>query len=67
MLSNISDVFKRDDKLQERIRRGKSSREEQVKLFEKTAAYIKSLKSIIELKDNHIKLVEEQLKSLKNK
>jgi hypothetical protein len=46
-LSNISEVFKKDDLLQERIRRGRTGREEQAKLFARTAAYIRSLKAII--------------------
>jgi hypothetical protein len=46
-LSNISEVFKRDDKLQEKIRKGKSSRDEQARLFAKTASYIKALKAAI--------------------
>lgn len=65
-LSNISDVFKRDDILQEKIKKGKTSREEQVKLFAKTSAYIKSLKTIIETKDKRIKMLEKQISSMKS-
>ena len=64
-LSNISDVFKRDDLLQEKMRRGKTSREEFVRLFTKTTAYIRSLKDIIEGKDRRIKQLERQLSGAK--
>jgi len=49
-LSNISDIFKRDDLLERTIKNGKTSREEQVLLYSKTSAYIKSLKETIEAK-----------------
>lgn len=48
------------------MKRGKTSREEFVRLFTKTSAYIKSLKGIIETKDKRIKSLERQLGNLKN-
>lgn len=51
--------------LQERIRRGRTGREEQAKLFARTAAYIRSLKAIIEGKEKRVKLLEKQLTSLR--
>lgn len=64
--SNISDVFKRDDVLQDKMKRGKTSREEFIRLFTKTSAYIKSLKDIIEAKDKRIKSLERQMGNIKN-
>jgi hypothetical protein len=56
-LSNISDIFKRDDILEDKIKNGKTSREEQVMLYSKTSAYIKSLKTTIDAKERRIKLL----------
>ncbi len=41
-------------------------RKEQVKLFEKTASYIKSLKDSINEKNKRIKLLEKKIDSLKS-
>lgn len=65
-LSNISDVFKRDDLLHDKMKKGKTTREEFVKLFTRTSAYIKSLKANIDAKDKRIKVLERQINGLKN-
>ena len=48
------------------MKKGKTTREEFVKLFTKTSAYIKSLKTNIDAKDKRIKVLERQLSGLKN-
>jgi len=58
-------VFKRDDVLQDKMKRGKTTREEFIKLFTKTSAYIKSLKQIIDSKEKRIKVMEKQVSSMK--
>jgi hypothetical protein len=58
-------VFKHDDKLQERMQRGKTSREEFVRLFTKTSAYIKTLKRIIESKEGRVKALEKQVQGMR--
>jgi len=60
-MSNISDVFKRDDVLQDQMKKGKTSREEFIRLFAKTSAYIKSLKGIISTKDQRIANLEKRV------
>jgi hypothetical protein len=52
--------------LQDKMKRGKTTREEFIRLFSKTSAYIKSLKSIIDGKDKRIKVLERQLAYAKN-
>jgi hypothetical protein len=54
MISNVSEVFGRDEFPYEKMH---LRRVEQRRLFEKTAAYIKSLKNAIEEKNKRIKLL----------
>ena len=44
----------------------KLKRKEQVKLFEKTASYIKTLKQAIEEKNKKIRILEKKVESLKS-
>lgn len=55
-LSNLSDIFMREDPF-EKMKKVRIKRADQLKLFEKTASYIKSLKTVISDKDKRIKLL----------
>ena len=48
--------------LERRIKQGKTSRRETVKLFEKTSTYIRSLKDVIEEKELQVRELEKELK-----
>lgn len=62
-ISNISEFFEKEELPYEKI---KIKRQEQIKLFEKTASYIKSLKKAIDEKNKRIKLLEKKIESLKS-
>lgn len=63
ILSNVSEVFGREEFPYEKMH---LKRVQQRTLFEKTAAYIKSLKKAIEEKNKKIKLLERKVQSLRN-
>lgn len=63
MISNVSEVFGREEFPYEKMQ---LRRVEQRRLFEKTAAYIKSLKKAIEEKGKRIRLLEKKIDSLRN-
>lgn len=49
------------------MKKGKSTRNDQIKMFEKTTHYIKSLKDSIIQKSQQIKELEGEIKFLKSK
>jgi len=51
--------------LQSKIKKGKTTKAENIKLYTKTAEYIKSLKMIIEDKDKRLRVLEKQLIAMK--
>lgn len=63
--SNISEMFKNEDLIQNKFKQGKTSRRNQIRLFEKTSAYIKSLKEIITKREARIKQLEKQIERMK--
>jgi hypothetical protein len=63
--SNISEVFKNEDLIQNKFKQGKTSRRHQIRLFEKTSAYIKSLKEMISKRESRIKQLEKQVERMK--
>lgn len=63
MISNVSEVFGREEFPYEKLQ---LRRVEQRRLFEKTAAYIKSLKHAIDEKNKKIKILERKVESLRN-
>jgi len=62
-VTNISEIFEKEEFPYEKVQ---LKRKEQIKLFEKTASYIKSLKESINEKNKRIKLLEKKIESLKN-
>lgn len=67
-ISNVSDLFMREEELPaEKMHKiNKIKRADQLKLFEKTSSYIKSLKGAISEKDKRIKLLQKKIDSLKS-
>lgn len=63
VISNVSQVFAREQFPYQKMQ---LKRVQQRRLFEKTAAYIKSLKNAIDDKDKKIKLLQKKIDSLRN-